>query len=493
MGKMRPRPCGGVVVQFVIAGECGLRRTVGNHGGRRIALVHLDAVTVEFVALLRDRLIEPAAAFLAFRCCRLARLHILARLRGIRRRQQSDRFENRLEIADTLVGALDDLLPHRLTLRGIAVEQRRGRLVFEHVFQLPAQIIGVLDRCIGAEPVGRRMAVHGVPHAKHPARRIMSRIHLVDRPGRSRTYGDVERLVADQIAHDGDRFVVAEFPFALRKVVAPDEQPLVPRPYHAHHAGADAADLRARLQHPVQHARPVCDVFGQIDLGDDVHAAGAAHFTFHRQADDLRNAAAAAVGADQIFGADLVSLAGKPVLHGCGDMGRILNQIDEFGVEADSRSALAPGFEQDRLQKVLRQVAYADRTSELIVGAARGMVTPGIEPPELFAGEALAEHVIRHQVLLGRLGERLLLKAEIPQDFHRPLVGDVSARRIGEPTILGHQNMLDAVHAQQCRRRRAGRSASNDEHIGFDHIGHCPLHIVSFVERLPYSAADSRG
>ena len=235
------------------------------------------------------------------------------------------------------------------------------------------------------------------------------------------------------------------------------------------------------------------DVFGQIDVGDDVHAAGAAHFAFHRQADDLRNATAAAVGADQIFGADLVSLAGKPVLHGCGDMGRILNQIDEFGVEADGRSALASGFEQDRLQKVLRQVAYADRACEFIVSAARGMVAPGIEPPELFTGEALAEHVVRHQVLLGRLGERLVLEAEIAQDFHRPLVGDVSPRRIGEPTVFGHQNMLDAVHAQQRRRRRAGRSASNDKHIGFDHIGHCPLQIVSSIARLPYSAADSRG
>src|SRR6266851_8462134 len=163
----------------------------------------------------------------------------------------------------------------------------------------------------------------------------------------------------------------SQFPFALRKVVAPDEQPLVPRPYHAHHAGANAADLGARLQHPVQHARPVRDVFGQIDVGDDVHAAGAAHFTLHRQADDLRNTAATAVGADQILGADLISLAGKPILYGCGDMGRILNQIDEFSVEANGRSALACGFEQDRLQKVLRQVAYADRACELIVSAAR--------------------------------------------------------------------------------------------------------------------------
>jgi len=47
------------------------------------------------------------------------------------------------------------------------------------------------------------------------------------------------------------------------------------------------------------------DVFGQIDMGHNIHAAGAAHLALHRQANDLGDAAAAAVRSDQIFGADL--------------------------------------------------------------------------------------------------------------------------------------------------------------------------------------------
>src|ERR1700733_10765567 len=149
------------------------------------------------------------------------------------------------------------------------------------------------------------MTVYGIAHAKHPAGRIVAGIHLIDGPGRSRADGDVEGLVADQIADDRYRLVVGQGTFALFDVVAPDEQPLVPWPHHAHETGTDAADLRTRLQHPVQNTRTMGDVFGQIDMGHNVHAAGAAHLAFHRQANHLGDTAAATVGANQIFGADL--------------------------------------------------------------------------------------------------------------------------------------------------------------------------------------------
>ena len=52
-------------------------------------------------------------------------------------------------------------------------------------------------------------------------------------------------------------------------VVAPDDQPLVPRADHAHQAHADPADVGARLHDPVQDARPVRDVRGQVGVEDD--------------------------------------------------------------------------------------------------------------------------------------------------------------------------------------------------------------------------------
>src|SRR6202012_4080328 len=102
------------------------------------------------------------------------------------------------------------------------------------------------------------------------------------------------------------RLVVGQFPLALFDVVAPDDEPFIPGPHHAHEAGTDAADLRARLQHPVKNARPMGDIFGEIGVDDDVHAAGTAHLTFHRKTDDFGDTAAAAIGADQVFGADLI-------------------------------------------------------------------------------------------------------------------------------------------------------------------------------------------
>jgi len=49
---------------------------------------------------------------------------------------------------------------------------------------------------------------------------------------------------------------------------------------------------------------------------------------------------------------------------------RILNEINEFGIETDRCSALARGFEQDRFEKILRQVADANWARQIIIGLA---------------------------------------------------------------------------------------------------------------------------
>src|SRR5690348_8583857 len=64
------------------------------------------------------------------------------------------------------------------------------------------------------------------------------------------------------------------------------------------------------------------------------------------------------------------------------------------------------------------------------------MIAPRIEPAELLAGQALAEHVVGHQMLRHRLRHRLVLEAEIAQHLHRTLVGDVGARRVSQPYFV---------------------------------------------------------
>src|SRR4029077_1576427 len=118
----------------------------------------------------------------------------------------------------------------------------------EHVLQLPAQIVSVLDRGVGAEPVARGMAVHRVAHAEHTARGIMPGVHFVDGPARGRAHLDLEHVVADEIADDCDGLVFGEPALTLFDVITPDDQPLVPWPYHAYETGADAADLGTGLQ-----------------------------------------------------------------------------------------------------------------------------------------------------------------------------------------------------------------------------------------------------
>jgi hypothetical protein len=138
------------------------------------------------------------------------------------------------------------------------------------------------------------------------------------------------------------------------------------------------------------------DVFAEVGIDDDVHAARAAHLPQHRQADHLGDAAAPSIGADQVLGADLVGFAGDAVLHDRGDAVVVLHEIHELGVETQRGAAAAGSLDQDRLQQVLRQVADPGRTCQIVIGLARRMIAPGIEPSELFAGDALAEHVIGH-------------------------------------------------------------------------------------------------
>ena len=57
------------------------------------------------------------------------------------------------------------------------------------------------------------------------------------------------------------------------------------------------------------------DVVRQVGLEDDVHRAADAHLAAERQPGILRDLGIAAIGADQVLGADLEFVPRQPVAH----------------------------------------------------------------------------------------------------------------------------------------------------------------------------------
>ena len=167
-----------------------------------VALVHLDAVAIELVDLVGDRLADRRTLLFGGDRVVAAGIHVLLHLHRIDGIEQAERLEDRAEFLDRLVGAGDDLLGDRRALGLIAVEQLRSGRALQHEGQLPGEVEGVLDRGVGAEPVRRRMAVGGVAHAEDAAVRHGRRVHVVDGPGRDRLDGHLEIGIADEIAHD---------------------------------------------------------------------------------------------------------------------------------------------------------------------------------------------------------------------------------------------------------------------------------------------------
>ena len=126
-------------------------------------------------------------------------------------------------------------------------------------------------------------------------------IEVVDCPGGHRLDLDRDGVVADQVVRDLGGEGVVHLRRALVDVVAPDDQPLVPGPHHAHQPHADAAHVGAGLHDPVENGGPVCHVFRQIRLEDDVHRAADTHLAAERQPGIRRDLGIAAIGADQVL------------------------------------------------------------------------------------------------------------------------------------------------------------------------------------------------
>jgi hypothetical protein len=108
----------------------------------------------------------------------------------------------------------------------------------------------VLHRGVRAEAVRRRVAVHGVAGAEHPARRVLGGVTVVDRPQRGGRDLDRDRRVADQVVHDLAGGGLIDLWRWLVDVVTPGQKPLMPRADHADQAHPDAAEMRPRGASP---------------------------------------------------------------------------------------------------------------------------------------------------------------------------------------------------------------------------------------------------
>ena len=431
---------------------------------------------VEFIDLGGNRLADGGALLLGGRGVVAACIHVLLHLHRVDGIEQAERLEDGAEFLDRLVGAGDDLLGHGGALLLVAVQQAGSRLALQHEGKLPCKVEGILDRGVGAKPVRWRMAMRGVAHAEDTAALHRRRIHVVDRPGGDRLDLDRQVRFADQIAHHLGGESRIDLGRRLVDVIAPDDQPFVPRPHHAHQPHADAADIRARLHHPIEYGRTMGDISGQVGLEQDVHRSPDPHPSLEAQAGILGDLGVAAVGADQIFRADRQLPARQPVAAGGGDPVLILAVAQIFGRHARLRAARTGGLEQERLHEGLWQVVHVRRRRELVLGAAERMHAPAFHAADLLSGQRGAEDVFAHQFLVGgeEIGFVLHIAAEIAQHLHGALVGDMGARRIGQPAIAVDRHVLDAVAGQQRCAGRTGRAGSDDENVSFD-VSHAAL------------------
>ena len=234
-------------MQLRVGGERRFRLAIGHHGGGFIPLVHLDPVAVELVFLERNRLPQRLALRLGLGACVTAFVHVLLHHHRIDRVRQTQSLKDRPEFADRLVGAGDDLLGNRRTLCREAVQQPRTGLAFQNMRELPRQVERILNRGVRSQPVRRRMPVRRIAHHEHPVGLHPCRVDIVDSPIADRGQIDLDLGVADQRPDDSLSLILGQFRARLRDVIAPDDQPFIPRPHHPHHTHADAADVRPRL------------------------------------------------------------------------------------------------------------------------------------------------------------------------------------------------------------------------------------------------------
>ena len=450
---------GGLVVQVGIAREGGEGRAVADHRPRLVALPHLDPVRVELpvhqvqrgeqrLSLLRARGTEQA----------IDAGHQLAL--GLAD-PEAERLEQRTHLADALVGAIDDLAADRLALRVVAVEQGVAGLARGHQRELPGDVVRVLDRGVAAEPVRGRMAVRRVAGEEQAPVAVALRDHVVDLPGADLLDLDRHVRVADREAHALQHRLLREV-VELQIAAREDRAPLVPRL----DAGPDAEQLLvARADDEEQRARAVLGVLAELRLDPHRDRVAEPRLAVEREAALLADHGARAVAADHVARTDLVLAA---VAAAADAHPRVVHRLVDrhhLAVEADLGAEAARRIEQDRLEHVLRSVAHRARARRGVVGVAVVAGAPGHHAGELAARERGREHLLAHQVLRQRAAHDALLDAEVAEDLHRALVGDVRARRVGGGAVLGHRERLDPGARQQGGGGQARRACADHQNV----------------------------
>ena len=243
------------------------------------------------------------------------------------------------------------------------------------------------------------MAVDGIAGAEHPPLGVVLGVEVIDRPGRRRGDGDRYGVVTDQPAHDRQGELVGEVRRGALDVVAPDDQPPVPRSDHADEPCADAAHVRTGLEHPVEDRGSVGNEMRQVRLEDDVDRPANTHPTSQRQADVIGHLRPAAVRSDDVAGPDLVVVPPEPVPDLYGYAVLILTEAEVLGVEPGLGAPGLGGVEQDRLHQVLRQVADLRGAGGKVARQTVRPGTPRVQATELLAGQRGAVHQVPHQGL----------------------------------------------------------------------------------------------
>jgi hypothetical protein len=268
------------------------------------------------------------------------------------------------------------------------------------------------------------MAVGGVAGEEQAAVAKARRDDLVHFP-----FGDPldpERHVgiADRAADARPHLVLVELA-GEPAVAGEDRAPFGPRL----HAGPDAEDvLAARAADEEQRPGAVRRVARQVGLDPDRNRADAARLTLEREVALLRDDAARAVATDGVARPHLEILAAAAPAH-AGDhvVGRLAD-CDHLVVEAHVGAAGARRVEQDRLEHVLGRVAHRARARRFVLRPPIVARAPRHHARQLAAGEGGGEDLLAHEALRQSAAHHPLLDAEIAEDLHRPLVGDVGPR-----------------------------------------------------------------
>ena len=335
---------------------------------------------------------------------------------------------------------------------------------------LPGQVERVLHGGVRPQPARRRVPVHGVPTAEHPADLVVGGVLLVDVPQRLAHDLDLEVGVADQGADPVEHEVVGQVRLAVGDVEAPAGDPLVPGPDGAQQTHADLTEAGLRVEDPVQDARPVRDVAAQVGVEDDVRGAGAGEFTLERQPDLVGDPRSGAVEAQQVAGPLGEHVTGPPVAQPHRHAVGVLLVVEVLGVEADDRAPLGGVLDQQRLHQRLRDVEHRAGAALQVVARAPVTGAPGLQAHDLLARQARGEQGVAHLVPRRGVLAGLLLEPEVAQHLHGALVGDVGARRVRHPREHRHRVHADPVGRQRERRGGTGGAETDDHDVGVEAV-----------------------